>query len=95
VPCATARCRSHDADHLALKSRSGRTTAVLHRTRAISEAELANQFATVDSLLANEDVARFLRAHEIFSGRRAPRQVFSLLLPRNDGHRLFWLQRSA
>lgn len=55
-----------DEHHLVPKSRGGRTTTVLHRIchrqvhAFFSEAELANQYATVDALLANEDVARFV-----------------------------------
>ncbi len=54
-----------DEHHLVPKSRGGRTTTVLHLCHrqvhaSFSEAELANQYATVDALLANEDVARFV-----------------------------------
>jgi len=52
--------------HLVPKSRGGRTTTVLHRIchrqlhALFSEAQLANEYATVDALLSNEDVARFV-----------------------------------
>jgi hypothetical protein len=56
-----------DLHHLVPRSQGGRQTVVLHRIchrqlhALFSEAELAEHYASVDALLANEDVQRFVK----------------------------------